>query len=64
MQPDAHAGSLALRVLRSRVFSEASAAALESAINTWLEDRDEEQLVAVEYAVDGGAYSAIILFTE
>lgn len=53
-----------LRNLRVEVIEAASAAALQTAIETFLADGDERDLVELEFRFDGDDYVVLILYTE
>lgn len=53
-----------LRMLKVKTFTETSLSTLETSIDTWLEARGEEELVHVQYEIDGTNYTCIIFYTE
>ena len=54
-----------LQVLKAKVVEAASAAELETAINTFLSAETQREYVGMEYHVwDGTHYSVVVLYTE
>lgn len=47
-----------------RVLSDASAAALETAVNAFLAALTEETLIRTHFSVDAGTFSAMIVYTK
>lgn len=53
------------RVIKTKTFSAASAAALDTAITTWRDaSADQKLVIEVSYQVDGGTHCAIFFYTE
>lgn len=54
------------RDLKVEIFEQSTAIALEEELQEWLESREEEDLVGVDFDVDltGPKYLAYVLYTE
>jgi hypothetical protein len=53
-----------LSQVKVKEFSEASMAALETAINAWLVAREEQTFIALHHYITGADYTALIVYTE
>ncbi len=49
--------------LKTKTISAANAAALDAAIAAWVVDAGEAELIEVQYIVDGGVFSVLIVYT-
>lgn len=52
------------RVAKLKAIDAATPAALETAVNTWLQAAGEKELLEIRYQADGTTWAAFILYTE
>lgn len=52
------------RLVRVKVIESATAALLETGLQAFLAPLTEETLLSIDYKVDAGVYSALVLYTR
>lgn len=53
-----------LREATVKIFEDASAAALETAVNTFLKGAGEAQLISIQYSGDASTHTCCVIYTQ